>query len=142
MIARRILIIGFVLALAACATEPSKRGVISSKQMPMMFENLDTAIVVSDADFKVIYANEKCKQMFKALLGMENFVGNNMAECHLPVTMEKLKKIYQEFREKKKNLHYYLMDLPDGVLTIVSVPFYDGDNFAGVVEFIFEGSLG
>jgi len=28
-----------------------------------------------------------------------------------------------------------------GKLTIVSVPFYDKDNFAGVVEFIFESSL-
>jgi len=142
MIARRILIIAFVLAFAGCATESGNRGVVSPKQMPMMFENLDTAIVASDADFKVIYANEKCKQMFKALLGVENFVGNNMAECHMPVTMEKLKKIYHEFSEKKIKLHYYTMDIPDGVLTIVSVPFFDGDNFAGVVEFIFEGSLG
>ena len=39
------------------------------------------------------------------------------------------------------DLDYYTMDIPDGKLTIVNVPFYEGDTFAGVVEFIFEGSL-
>ena len=38
-----------------------------------MFENLNTAVVSCDADFKVTYANEKGKQMFKAMLDMEGF---------------------------------------------------------------------
>ena len=106
-----------------------------------MFDNLKTAIVASDSDFNVLYANPRCKQLFKELLNMENFVGNNMSDCHKPETMVKLKELYQEYREKKKNLDYYTMDAPDGKLTIVNVPFYEGESFKGVVEFIFEGSL-
>ncbi len=106
-----------------------------------MFENLNTAVVACDADFKVTYANEKCKQRFKARLDMEGFVGNHMGDCHKPETMEKLEKLFSEYKEKKKNLDYYTVDIPDGKLTIVNVPFYEGDTFAGVVEFIFEGSL-
>ena len=30
-----------------------------------MLERLNTAVVACDADFKVTYANEKCKQMLK-----------------------------------------------------------------------------
>ena len=104
-------------------------------------EKLNTAVVACDADFKVTYANPKCKQVFKELLNMENFVGTNMAECHKPETMEKLKRMFQEYKEHKRKLDYYTMDVPDGKLTIVNVPFYDGDTLAGVVEFIFEGSL-
>jgi hypothetical protein len=89
----------------------------------------------------VTYANPKCKAVFKALLQMENFVGTNMANCHKPETTDKLEKLFAEYKEKKRNLDYYTMDIPDGKLTIVNVPFYEGDTFAGVVEFIFEGSL-
>ena len=107
-----------------------------------MFENLNTAVVACDADFKITYANPKCREMFKVGLKTEDFVGNHMADCHKPETMEKLEGLFAEYREKKKNLYYYTMDTPDGKLTLVHVPFYEGDTFAGVVEFIFEGSLG
>ena len=106
-----------------------------------MFENLTVAIVASDANFKVIYANDKCKKMFKDMLNSENFVGDDLDDCHKPETMEKIKELYQEFRDKKKSLGYYTEDGSEGRLTIVNAPFYDGDEFAGVVEFIFEGSL-
>ena len=106
-----------------------------------MIEKLNTAVVWCDAEFNVIDANPKCKKLFKELLNMENFVGRNMSECHKPATMEKLRNLFQQYKEKKIKLDYYTMDVPDGKLTIVNVPFYDGDTFAGVTEFIFEGSL-
>jgi hypothetical protein len=79
--------------------------------------------------------------MFKKLLNTENFVGRPMAKCHKHETMEKLKKLFQEYREHKRKLDYYTMDVPDGKLTIVNVPFYESKKLAGVMEFIFEGSL-
>jgi transcriptional regulator with PAS, ATPase and Fis domain len=107
-----------------------------------MMENLNTAMVACDADFNVLYANEKCKQLFKDLLKMENFVGNNMAECHKPETMAKLNILFEDYKQKARKLDYYTMKTPDGILTIVNVPFYNDGTFGGVVEFIFEGGLG
>ena len=72
---------------------------------------------------------------------MENIVGKHMADCHKPETMEKIEGLFAEYKEKKRNLYYYTMDIPDGKLTLVIAPFYEGDRFAGAVEFIFEGSL-
>jgi transcriptional regulator with PAS, ATPase and Fis domain len=106
-----------------------------------MFDNVEVAIVASDPDFNVIYANERGKKAFRELLNEENFVGKNMSECHKPETMEKLKVLYQEYRDKKMALDYYTMDIPEGTATIVNVPFYDRGTFAGVVEFVFERSL-
>lgn len=103
-------------------------------------DKLNTAVVACDPEFNVIYANPKCKQVFKALLNVENFVGTPMADCHKPETMEKLKVLFQEYKEHSRKLDYYTMEGPEGKLT-VNVPFYDGNTFAGVVEFIFEGSL-
>lgn len=104
-------------------------------------DKLNMAVVACDANFNVTYANAKCKQVFKNLLNAENFVGANMEKCHKPETMAKLEKLFQEYKDHKRKLDYYTMDVPDGKLTIVNVPYYDGDTLTGVVEFIFEGSL-
>ncbi len=106
-----------------------------------IMDNVRVAIVVSDPDFNVIYANDRCKLIFKELLKEEDFVGRNMASCHKPETMEKLKVLYEEYRQKSRALDYYTMDVPGGKATIVNVPFYVDDEFAGVVEYVFESSL-
>jgi len=111
------------------------------KDLSRIFDNVQVAIVVADADTKIIYANDRCKKIFKELLNAENFVGKSMNECHQPETVEKLRRLFQDYREKKRALDYYVMDIPEGKATIVNVPFYEGDVFSGVVEFVFESSL-
>lgn len=106
-----------------------------------IFDNVKVAIVVSDPDLNVTYANKRCKEVFKALLNQEDFVGKSMKECHQPETIVKISALYEEFREKKTSLSYYTMDIPDGKATIVAIPVYDGDDFTGCVEFVFESSL-
>ena len=105
-------------------------------------DGLQVAMVVSDADFNIIYANKRGEEVFKALLNVDDLVGRNMTGCHKPETIEKLKKIYQDFADKKTKLHYYVMDTPDGKATVVSVPFFNGAKLGGVVEFVFESALG
>lgn len=105
------------------------------------WENLNTAVVVSDPDFNVTYANKRAYELFDELeiAGLE--VGKNMAGCHQPETMVKLKAIYKDFADKKIKINHLTMDGPEGTLTIVNVPFYNGDALGGVVEMVFEGSL-
>lgn len=110
--------------------------------MTKIIENLNTATVACDADFKILYANEKCKKMFKASLKVENFVGGSLSDCHKPETIDKLKVLFEEYKQRTRNLDYYTIETPGGKHTLVNVPFYDGDTFGGVVEFIFESDLG
>jgi hypothetical protein len=107
----------------------------------MAWDNLNTAVVISDTEFNVTYANQRAFSLFDELkiAGLE--VGKNMAACHQPETMVKLKGIYQDFAAKKIKINHLTMDGPEGLLTIVNVPFYAGDALAGVVEMVFEGSL-
>ena len=78
----------------------------------------------------------------KSFFKMENFVGNHMADCHKPETMVKLNQLVQEYKAHKRKLHYYTVPAPEGKVTFVNVPVFDNDQFAGLFEFIFEGSLG
>jgi len=106
-----------------------------------VWDGLNTAVVVSDAHFNVTYANKRAFDLFDELKipGLE--VGKNMAACHKPETMDKLKVIYQDFADKKIKVHHLTMEGPEGTLTIVNIPFYTGAELGGVVEMVFEGSL-
>jgi len=109
-----------------------------------IFDNLKVGAVASDSSFNIIYMNKKAKELskLKGVLNAEELLGSNIQKCHKPETNEKLMNLFQEYSEKKRCLYYYVADLPDGKATVVNVPFYDGDKFAGVVEFIFESALG
>lgn len=107
----------------------------------MVWDNLNTAVIVSDPEFNVTYANQRAYTLFDELkiAGLE--VGKNMAACHKPETMVKMRGIFQDFADKKIKINHLTMDGPEGTLTIVNVPFYNGDALGGVVEMVFEGSL-
>jgi DUF438 domain-containing protein len=102
----------------------------------------EVGVVAADDHMKVIYVNDQSKEFFKASLGQENFVGRNLTELHNPKSVEKINKLYSEFKNKKRSFYHYTIKKPNGTITIVIVPHYDGDQFTGAMEFIFEGSLG
>ena len=106
-----------------------------------MFDNLKVAVIAADPDFDIIYLNRRAERLFKASMNAEHLVGTDMRMCHKPETNEKLARLFQEYREKTRNLDYYTTDMPGGTATIVNVPFYENNEFAGVVEFIFESPL-
>lgn len=73
-----------------------------------MFENLNAAIVASNADFKVIYQNRKCRELFKEVFNREDYTGADLSECHTQETTDKAKKYFNEYREKTRDLDYYV----------------------------------
>jgi hypothetical protein len=106
-----------------------------------MFENIEVAILASDAHFKVIYQNKKCRQLFKKELNRADYIGVDLSECHKTKGTEKIKGYFREYKKKTRHLDYYVMDESNNKITVVNIPFYDENEFAGVVEFIFESSL-
>jgi len=106
-----------------------------------VFDSLDVIILGSDPDMNVIYANEKSKKMFKAQSNQESLVGRSLTECHKPETVEKIEALFKAFRNKEKKFSYYKTDIPNGKATVVQFPFYENDEFAGVVEFIIDSAL-
>ncbi len=99
-----------------------------------MFDSLEVAIVGSDADMNVIYANDKSRRM-------GSLVGKNLSAFHKPETMKTIEDLFTSFRKREKTMDYYRTDTPNGKITVVQFPFYENDEFAGVVEFIAESGL-
>jgi len=111
------------------------------RQIAAMYENLNFAIMASDADFKVIYQNNKCKQLFGKVFGRADYSGSDLTECHSDGATRKVKDYFEQYKTKTLQLDHYVIDEPTGRVTVVNVPFYDGETFKGVVEFIFESAL-
>jgi hypothetical protein len=40
-----------------------------------MFENINVAIVASDANYQIIYQNKKCRELFRELFNRTDYVG-------------------------------------------------------------------
>ena len=110
-------------------------------QITQMFEHINVAILASDANFKVIYQNEKCKQFFEKEFEKADYIGSDIAECHPAEATKKVKNYFKEYEKKSRQLDYYVIDEQAGKVTVVNVPFYVGETFKGVVEFVFDSSL-
>ena len=94
-----------------------------------MMDKLNTAVVACDRTLQVTYANPACKQAFKALLNMEDFVGKIwLIAINLDNLLVKLQKMFQEYKDKTRKLDYYTMDVPTANLPLSHVPVYDGDS--------------
>jgi transcriptional regulator with PAS, ATPase and Fis domain len=106
-----------------------------------MIDDLNVAVTVANADYDIVYINKKGQDFFRAVPGAENLLGKNLQPYHPPEMLEKLKALYQEYREKKRSSFYVVKDIPGGGKAhIVNVPLYENDQFSGVVEFIFESA--
>ena len=106
-----------------------------------MFDALEAAIVAADPQMNIIYANDKARELFRTQVNHQSLVGRNLADCHKPETVEKIKTLFEAFRHKTKEIAHYVMKTPKGQSTVVQIPFYDKDQLSGVVEFIFKGTL-
>ena len=111
-------------------------------EVTKMFEHLNAAILACDANFKVIYQNEKCRQIFSEVFAKADYIGCDLTECHPPAATKKVQRYFKEYKNGDRDLDYYIVDEPSGKVTVVNVPFYEGNDFKGVVEFIFNSSLG
>lgn len=109
-----------------------------------LFNSLEVTMVAADPDLKIIYLNEKAKKFFKLLFNQEDLVGKSLSTCHNPKQMENIRKLFLDFRDKKKELNFFTMPdehIPGGQVKVVHIPFYKDGNLAGVVEFDFESAL-
>ncbi len=102
----------------------------------------EVGMVVADKHMTVIYVNEKAKKFFKAGLKQENLVGRNLTELHSLESVAKIKELYADFKNREQSVYHYTIETSGGIITIVIIPFYDGGQFSGSIEYIFKSSLG
>lgn len=90
---------------------------------------LCVAITVSDTSGKILYMNDKAAATFDKNGGKE-LVGQNLRDCHLPVSWEKILGI---MNSQKANC--YTVEKEGIRKLIYQSPWFDEGKLSGLVEF-------
>lgn len=93
---------------------------------------LPIAITICDAEGKIIYLNNKSAEVFKEDGGF-NLIGQNLFACHSNESNDKIKSI---INEQKPNS--YTIEKNGKKKFIHQTPWYEGNEFKGLVEFSIE----
>jgi transcriptional regulator with PAS, ATPase and Fis domain len=96
-------------------------------------ENLDGAVIVSDAEGTIIYLNEKAISNF-AKEGGRQLIGRNLRDCHKDYSNDMIKKMMET---KEKNV--YTIEKNGKKKLIHQTPWFRNDgSFGGLVELSLE----
>jgi len=109
-----------------------------------MFDNVGVSIAVIDENMNMIYINKRGNWFYKHVFGAENLLGKNVESCHAPKNVENIKKLMQEFKDKKKSLSFFGVPLDiieGGHLKVFHLPYFQNDKFIGIIEINIESSL-
>ncbi len=108
----------------------------------LMFSGLPVAMVVTDPDMKITYANPKGLENFSKWIDLwGSLIGRHLGDCHKPESMEKIRTMYDAFRNGDRTPRHYVRKREGGTRTILHVPIFEGNDFRGVIEMIFESAL-
>ena len=103
------------------------------KQLQMEWiEKLDGNVIVSDADGKVIYMNERAISGYEKD-GGKNIIGKNLLDCH---SESSRKKILEIMTTGQKNV--YTIEKKGKKKIIYQSPWFNEGEFRGIVEFSLE----
>jgi len=95
-------------------------------------ENLDGAVIVSDAQGNIIYLNERATTTFQQE-GGRALIGKNLKECHKESSN---KKINEMTVNQQKNV--YTIEKKGKKKLIYQTPWYQNGEFGGLVELSLE----
>jgi transcriptional regulator with PAS, ATPase and Fis domain len=95
-------------------------------------EKLDGAVIVSDAEGKIIYLNEKAVTNFQEA-GGRALLGKNLRDCHQETSNEKIRKMVESH---EKNV--YTIEKKGKKKLIYQVPWFHEGAFGGLVELSLE----
>jgi len=95
-------------------------------------ESLDGAVIVSDANGKIIYLNEKAAVTFQKDGGRE-LIGKNLKDCHQDTSNDKIREM-METHEK----NVYTIEKKGKKKLIYQAPWFHDGAFGGLVELSLE----
>ena len=95
-------------------------------------DNLDSNVIVSDANGIIIYMNETAIRNYEKD-GGAGLIGRNLMDCHGEASRHKIREI---MTTHQKNV--YTIEKKGKKKIIYQTPWMNGEVFKGIIEFSFE----
>lgn len=96
---------------------------------------LDAVIYVADADFKLVYMNERAAKQYK---NPEELIGKSILDCHKSASArEKIIEVYRKFAAGERQILNYSVKRRTKTIHKVISPLFNGETFSGVFEMMY-----
>lgn len=108
------------------------RGTLSQEQLDLMLKRLPVDITFVDENDRVRYYSESKERIFPRSPAI---IGRAVQNCHPPTSVNVVNEIVQSFRDKKREVAEFWIQLQGGFIHIRYFPVYDDEGgYRGVIE--------
>ncbi|MCY1153173.1 MAG: DUF438 domain-containing protein [Sphaerochaetaceae bacterium] len=106
-------------------------GKLSPSQIDLMLKNLPLDITFVDENDKVRYFSQGKERIFPRSPGI---IGRSVENCHPPKSVHVVKKIVNDFKERKRDRAEFWIQMNGSFIYIRYFPLFEKDVYKGVIE--------
>lgn len=109
--------------------QPSENG--HEAQLRSILSHMRVAATLVDTEGVILYANAAAMERSSRT---PREVGRNIRDCHKPETNKKIKAIFQEFRDGRREPHHYVSTASGRRELVTLIPVFDGEVFSACLS--------
>lgn len=107
-------------------------GVLSEEELKLVLDTLPVDITFIDRDDKVRFFNRFEDRIFKRPISV---IGRRVQDCHPKKSLDKVEQILKDFKDKKRKVAEFWINLEEKLIYIRYFPVYtDGGKYLGCLE--------
>ena len=107
-------------------------GVLSEEELKLVLDTLPVDITFIDRDDKVRFFNRFEDRIFKRPISV---IGRRVQDCHPKKSLDKVEQILKDFKDKKRKVAEFWINLEEKLIYIRYFPVYiDGGKYLGSLE--------
>ncbi|GAH03676.1 unnamed protein product [marine sediment metagenome] len=107
-------------------------GVLSEEELKIVLDTLPVDITFIDRDDKVRFFNRFEDRIFKR---PKSVIGRRVQDCHPKKSLDKVEQILKDFKDKKRKVAEFWINLEESLVYIRYFPVYtDGGKYLGCLE--------
>lgn len=107
-------------------------GVLSEEELKFVLDTVPVDITFIDRDDKVRFFNRFEDRIFKRPMSV---IGRRVQDCHPKKSLDKVEQILKDFKDKKRKVAEFWINLEEKLIYIRYFPVYiDGGKYLGCLE--------
>ncbi|GAG71371.1 unnamed protein product [marine sediment metagenome] len=107
-------------------------GILSKEELKSVLDTLPVDITFIDKDDKVRFFNRFEDRIFKRPVSV---IGRRIQDCHPKKSLAKVEQILNDFKDKKRKVAEFWINLEEKLIYIRYFPVYtDGEKYLGCLE--------
>lgn len=96
--------------------------------LEMILDAMPVGVTYVDSEGNILYCNRKAVERPSPV---PRVVGRNIKDCHKPLSNRNVQRIFNDFKNGRREPHHYISHLTGEKELVTHVPIFEGDDFVG-----------